>query len=330
MSDVQLLFVNAGWQILYAGTKGDPTIGGFGHLRKHDMGHEAWNFLPVKGKVYGYIPRSTTVRDALGASPHDAVISGVTVVWLARHVSTGQTVIVGWYKNATVYRKAGALRIRREGHEVMPQVVAEADNVRLLPIDQRTFVIPTKKEPGCLGQSPVWYGRDELFRAQVRAFIQRDGRPVRLGKKTSPGAGFNNDPAARKRIEVAAVEYATRYYQSIAGGERQVVSVEREALGWDIEAVGSNDRLKVEVKGVAGNDCSVELTPNEYRAMLSAQHRKVYVVFVVTGLGGNHPQAHIFRYDRDLSSADNPAWVSQRGQRLHIQPRMAARLSLKM
>lgn len=330
MSDEPLLFINAGWQIFYVGTKGDPTIGGFGHLRRHDMGHEAWNFLAVKGKVYGYIPRSTTVRDALGASPEDSAVSGVTVVWLARHISTGRTVIVGWYKNATVYRRAGALRIRREGHEVMPQVVAEKDNVRLLPIDQRTFVIPTKKEPGCLGQSPVWYGRDELFRARVREFIQRDGRHVHISKNTTSGAGFNNDPAARKRIEVAAVEYATRYYQSIAGGEREVVSVERDALGWDLEAVGANDRLKVEVKGVAGDNCSVELTPNEYKAMLSAEHRKMYVVFVVTGLGSQHPQAHIFRYDRDSSTVDDPAWVSQRGQRLHIQPRMAARLSLKM
>jgi hypothetical protein len=294
------------------------------------MGHEAWNFLPVRGKVYGYIPRLTTVRDALGASPNDAVLEGVTGVWLSGHISTGQTVIVGWYKNSVVHRRAGALRIRREGREVMPQVVADEGDARLLPIDQRTFAIPTKKEPGCLGRSPVWYGRNELFRTKVREFIQRDGRYVPLCKKASLRAGFNGDPAARKKMEVAAVEYATRYYQSIAGGERRVVSVERDALGWDLNAFGSNDCLKVEVKGFSGDVCSVELTPNEYKAMLSAEHRKNYVVFIVAGLGGTRPYAHIFRYDNESSSVDHPVWVSQRGQRLHIWPRMAATLSLEM
>ena len=61
MAEAPLLFVNVGWQTHYAGTKGDPTTGGFAYLREHDMGHEAWNFLSSQGKVYGYIPRETTV-----------------------------------------------------------------------------------------------------------------------------------------------------------------------------------------------------------------------------------------------------------------------------
>lgn len=328
MNEAPLLFVNAGWQTHYAGTKGDPTTGGFGYLREHSMGHEAWNFLPRHGKVYGYIPRETAVREPLGGSRRDATVDGVTVVWLARHISTGRTVIVGWYKNAIVHRSAGAIAIRRDGHDVAPQIVAKAEDARLLPIDQRTFEIPTKKEPGCLGQSPVWYGRDEAFRAQVRTFIRNDGRHPHSGPGKSRGAGRHSDPAARKLIEVAAVKFATRYYRSVEGGERKVESVEKDALGWDLNAFGVNDCLKVEVKGVSGDDCSVEVTPNEFKAMMSPEHRDHYVVFVVTGLAGSKPQAHIFRFDRDASSAKNPVWVSQRGQLMIIEPRLAARLSI--
>ena len=102
----------------------------------------------------GDIPRETTVKHPLGGSKRDAKLEGITVVWLARHISTGQTVIVGWYKDATVYRTAGAIKLKREGHDVSPQIVADAEKTLLLPIDQRTFVIPTKKKRGCLGQSP--------------------------------------------------------------------------------------------------------------------------------------------------------------------------------
>lgn len=56
--------------------QGDPTTGGFGYLRYHDMGHEAWNFLSSQGKVYGYIPRETTVKHPLGGSKRDAKLEG--------------------------------------------------------------------------------------------------------------------------------------------------------------------------------------------------------------------------------------------------------------
>lgn len=325
-----LLFINVGWQIYYQGpANDDPTLGGHGYLREHTMGHEAWNFSAVRGKVYGYIPRETTVKvERLGASARDAVLDGVTVVWLARHPSTGCTVIVGWYVNASVHRTSGAISMRRRGGiQVTPQIIADENDAHLLPIDQRTFPIPTKKAPGCLGQSPVWYGTDDVFRNRVRAFIARGGRHAKSPSKRT-GAGRQNDPAARKRIEEAAVNFAIRYYKSVEGGERVVETVEHLALGWDLEASGADGCLKVEVKGVSGVVCAVELTPNEYQAMLSPAHRQHYVVFVVTGLEVKRPMAHIFRYDAKASSRAKPVWISQRGQLLRIEERVAARLSI--
>lgn len=331
MTTVPLLFVNVGWQIRYQGsTKDDPTLGGHGYLRDHVVGHEAWNFLPTRGKVYGYIPRETTVNiERLGATRRDAAVQGVTVVWLARHPSTGRTVIVGWYENADIYRMSGGISLKRmKGIRIAPQIVADAKDAHLLPLDQRTFPIPTKKKPGCLGQSPVWYGNNDEFRDRVRLFISRGGRHAPVTARRFAGAGRQNDPAARKRIEEAAIEFATRYYESIAGGERLVESVEHLARGWDLEASNTEDCLKVEVKGVSSDVCSVDLTPNEYEAMLSTEHRSHYVVFVVTGLEAKRPFAHIFRYDGEASSRAKPVWISQRGELLRVEERVAARLSV--
>lgn len=323
-----LVFINVGWQLRYAGPAADdPTLGGHGYLREHSMGHEAWNFLPYRGRVYGYVPREATVRiERLGATRDASMIDGVTVVWLARHPSTGKTVIVGWYRNAVVHRAADATVLARKGgFSVNYQIDAPADDALLLPMDQRTFEIPTKKEKGCLGQSPVWYGSDDAFRARVRAFIGRGGRHA-TGSKRGSGGGRAPDAAARKRIEVAAVEFATRYYRSVAGGEREVESVESDAMGWDLNVRGAGEWLRVEVKGLSGDDAVVELTPNEYTAMRSPEHRPYYVIFIVTRAGSAQAQGHIFRFDAEASSRHQAVWTSQLGRVLEIEERIAARL----
>lgn len=124
------------------------------------------------------------------------------------------------------------------------------------------------------------------------------------------------------------MKFATRYYRSVEGGERKVESVESESVGCDLNAIGVNDCLNVEVKGVSGDICFVEVTPNEYKAMRSDEHREHYVVFVVTGLSGKRPTSHIFRYDREASSEHKPVWVSNRGQVMRIEESVAARLSV--
>lgn len=325
-----LLFINVGWQLRYAGPAADdPTLGGHGYLREHAMGHEAWNFLPYRGRVYGYVPREATVRiERLGATRDAARLDGVTVVWLARHPSTGKTVIVGWYRRAVVHRAADALVLARSGgFSVHYQIEAAASEALLLPPDQRTFEIPTKKEKGCLGQSPVWYGSDDEFRTRVWAFILRGGRHAKGGgRKSGKWPAKTNDPAARKRIELAAVGFVTRYYRSVAGGEREVQSVEKDAVGWDLNVLGADEWLRVEVKGLSGDEATVELTPNEYAAMRSPEHRAYYVVFIVTRAGSSRAQGHIYRFDAEASTRGKAVWVSQTGRVLQIEERTGARL----
>jgi len=328
MSSEPIVFVNVGWMERYEGISDkDPITGGFGYFRQHAFGHEAWNFAPLRGRVYGYVPRSQRINlRKLGARSGESEVNGVTVVWIARHPSTHVTKIVGWYLDATVRESHWESR-RAGGHDVQYQIEAPEDQATLLQRDQRLFDIPTAKSKGNLGQSPVWYGGTDAFRDRALRYVHTGQLTVSSSSpKSSPR---NDDPEARKRIELAAVQHAVRYYESDEGGRRHVQSVERDAKGWDLTVTAASlEVLKVEVKGLSGRECVVELTHNEYRAMLSAEHRDQYVVYIVTEADSAQARSHVFRFDRNESTAKRPVWLSPDGRKLRIQPLTAARLSI--
>ena len=313
--------------VKYSGpSSNDPTLGNFGYLKTGTVGHEAWNFKPHRGKVYGYVPRSAQIRiERLGSARSDDQLQGVTVVWLARNPRDKRTYIVGWYRNATVHRDANSISLARgKSFRVGYQIEAPAGSATLLAPDARIFPIPTAKEPGNLGQSPVWYGKDDKFRAAVRAYIS-DGKLPSTRKGTSPK---QLDPELRTKIEKAAVAHATRHYTSKAGGSRTVESVEALARGWDLEATAFDGSvLKVEVKGLSGRDVLVEVTPNEYAHMISAEHRSDYIIYIVTEALEKSARAHVFRYDALLSKGKDHVWITDDFRKLTIQPLIAARLS---
>lgn len=322
-----LVFINIGWMVNYAGpSPADPTLGNFGHLKTHSVGHEAWNFKLLRGKAYGYVPRSARIRlERLGGAKGASSLSGITVVWIARNPRDKRTYIVGWYKNATVYRNEDAIKKRRSPEfDVYYQIEAPADGVTLLHPDARVFPIPTTKEKGNLGQNPVWYGKDDAFRESVHDYIFDDRLPVVPRRRTLR----QQDPELRRKVERAAIEHATRYFSSAQGGSRSVASVESLGLGWDLEATAYDDSvLKIEVKGISSNTILAELTPNEYSKMTSTEHRKDYVVYIVTEALQKKARAHIFRFDAERSSRDALVWVTDDERRLKVDPRMAARLS---
>ncbi|WP_084640170.1 DUF3883 domain-containing protein [Kaistia adipata] len=321
----QLLFVNVGWMIEYAGlSASDPTLGGFGHLKHSNIGYETWNFVPRRGKLYGYVPRSARINLArLGGLRSSKSISGITVVWLARNPRNRRTYIVGWYRDATVYRDIGHVRIKRERSiEVDYHIEAPADKAKLLKVDARVFLIPTAKEEGNLGQSPIWYGKDDNFRKDVAEYIDSGGKRL-----ASRGAPSQSDPELRRKIERAAIQHATAYFKSPDGGNHAVRSVEADNLGWDLEATSAaGEILKIEVKGLSGSALMVELTPNEYNKMNSKEHRSSYIIYIVT-TALEDPSAHVFRHDLERSTNDSPVWISDDGRELDILPVVAARLS---
>jgi hypothetical protein len=329
MSGSRILFVNIGWMEKYAGlSKKDRLTGGHSYLKKHGFGHEPWNFAPLRGNVYGYVPRAPKIRlQNLGASTRDSMLNDVTVVWIARRPGSRQTYIIGWYKHATVYREY-FLKRRAQDFNVECQIQARAQDATLLPVDRRLFHIPTMKKKGNLGQSSLWYGGTSRFRRKVIEYVGRGGRFAQA--KGSVKSPRNSDPAARKRIELAAVKHATRYYRSIEGGEHDVEDVGYRCLGWDLNVFPptTNEKsLKVEVKGLSGPKPIVELTPHEYETMCSPEHREQYVIYIVTQAGTARERSYIFRY-RGIRRR-KPRWLDDELNLLRIENRTGARLSLK-
>lgn len=330
MSHAPIVFVNIGWMVKYNGvSSNDPTLGGHGYLKNNKLGHESWNFAPLRGHVYGYVPGSASFNlKKLGATSSVDHVDNVTVVWIARNPRNGVTYVVGWFDRARVYSNREHISLARKGGvTVNYQIEAAEDNAQLLEVEQRLFVIPTEKKVGNLGQSPIWYGGTDLFRELTRAYIRKGSIP--LTTKVAKGSPQQPDPDARKKIELAAIRHATQFYRSKLGGSRTVHSVEKDGVGWDLNVTAANgEMLKVEVKGLSGSNVIVELTPNEYKQMCSNENRQDYIVYIVTDADSSNARSHIFYHDKESSNRDNLVWVSGDGRSLKIDERIGARLSL--
>jgi hypothetical protein len=316
---------------LYQGqTVSDQITGGGAFVEEHGYGHEIFNFQPFEGRVFGYVqPRRTAYNDQpgpginlnrLGASSDDDSLSGVVAVWVARSPQ-GRSFIVGWYANATIYRRwqpppPGANR-RYEGNEFGYYVTAASSDATLLPSDERIFQVP--RGEGGIGQANVWYADSpdahRQFRSDVLSYLATH-QLSRQPPGSNGGSPRQANPLLRQKIEQAAIVETTAYYTTLG---YIVDSVEGDNIGWDLNAVHVSRRLslKLEVKGLSGAENRIELTPNEYTKM--KQHRDSYRVCVVTN-SLTTPALAIFAY-----SQDSHRWEDPRGRVLQIEDILAAR-----
>ncbi len=178
-----LIFFNVGWMKRYQGLAEDdrPQRGGK-WVEEHEWDHSMLNFLAFKGWHYGYgQPQGNQIKlERLGAAPDADRLDHVTVVWVSTP-PTGGTVIVGWYRDATLFRDyqeppKGSGRTH-EGKAIGFYATAKAEDCVLLPEDARAFSIPRGR--GGMGQSNVWYADQpahQAFRQQVLDYIASGGK----------------------------------------------------------------------------------------------------------------------------------------------------------
>ncbi|HEY88728.1 MAG TPA: hypothetical protein G4N98_03215 [Thermoflexia bacterium] len=180
----RMIFLNIGWMENYQGLEDDHIASGGSFVRQYNNGEtddyppcEIRNFQPYEGYMYGFvrITRGSIRLERQGASPKNNSADGILVVWVAKSPSDG-TVIVGWFKNATVYRNhqlppKGSRRKREGRHEWGYRVSAKEEDCELLPIERRVFEVP-RGGKGAMGQSNVWYVEvNSDFRQEVRDYI---------------------------------------------------------------------------------------------------------------------------------------------------------------
>ncbi|MFV2044611.1 MAG: protein NO VEIN domain-containing protein, partial [Anaerolineales bacterium] len=249
-------------------------------------------------------------------------VNDLFAVWVPNHPSGG-TFIVGWYTDATVFKDTqnppSGSRREHKGDLCGYRVSAEAGNCVLLDLDERVFEIPRGK--GGLGQANVWYADLPLhakLRRSVMNYIDTGRFPHSLPDPSVIRPARQPDPYRRERVEETAVALVIKRYENLG---YDVDSVEKDNLGWDLEAKFGKRILHLEVKGLSQSNISVELTPNEYNGM--RVRKSTFRLCVVTDALSSDPLLSVFAF-----SPESHSWEDDFGNHLSIIEVMSARAVL--
>ena len=171
---MNILFCNITYLNKYIGiTDEDMPNKGGKWVEKNKDAHEQWNFLNYNGYCYGFVMNKgdqfSIERINEDAKKNDTV-DDVTVVWCALN-DNNETVIVGWYENATVYRYyQNSVVTPAFGIDRWFFTKAKAENCYLLPETSRNFVIGRASVEGKgkgFGQQNYWYAESSYAREEL-------------------------------------------------------------------------------------------------------------------------------------------------------------------
>lgn len=176
MNNTQIVFFNIAWMDKYQGPA-TATHGG-GYVTKHGFGCEAFNFQHFGGKMYGFVkvgggPQMGIRILKLGSQRAAHSVSGILVIWTARHPASAETRVVGWYEDAVIYRHRqaappGSHRRLPNGQDAPYHTTAQKMNCLLIPPHKRDLRIlraaelraAGRQSDGGIGQSNIWYAHD--------------------------------------------------------------------------------------------------------------------------------------------------------------------------
>lgn len=206
----RMIFCNIGWMSRYQGISHQPDkiVGGGRYPRDNGMGGEVCNFLGCDdGQVYGHVEsirgevdRKIRLENWGGVGNS---LSAIDLVWTATHPTEGGRRVVGWYRNATIFRERQFFhRPPSKQHRIDEigsyRVRAQAKDAHLLTIEDRTLTMP--RGPGWLGQTPWWSPPEDAagevlkFIQQVQQLLNHNAQHDRRGKSNGLGSHMKNSP----------------------------------------------------------------------------------------------------------------------------------------
>lgn len=166
----------------------DIPYNGGEFVEENGYGHEEYNFdsVNIDGKDYlfGFVEiksirwkrndlRIENIKGCEAFKDEDSV-NGVLVIWCTI-TYLNQTSIVGWYKDATVYRKYQELEFDN-GYIQYFNVKAKKENCVLIPhIDRNRHIwkAPTPRTHTYgFGQALVWYAKEEKADNYINRLIK--------------------------------------------------------------------------------------------------------------------------------------------------------------
>lgn len=177
---MNIIFCNIDWMKYYNGIQpGDmPKNEGINVKDTSDV-YEKDNFNDFNGRCYGYVRSGGSImleKHFRGISQGIKSAEGFTIVWCAA-LNTEELRIVGWYKNAKVYRDLVNFPLFEDEY-ISFNFMANAKDCYLLPEEKRSFVIKkTKSKNGIKAaiKSNIWYAKSEYgqteFIPRVMEFI---------------------------------------------------------------------------------------------------------------------------------------------------------------
>ncbi len=218
----RILFCNVAYmehydQLLFSDDK--PMHGG-SYVSDTGNAFESWNFHRCDdGKYYGFVEtkyNGPTANEDYANQLHiekidinatGDSIENVTVIFCAKSDEAGGTVIVGWYKDATVFRsrKKNAL-----GHSYN----ITASHAILLPPLLRTFSIQRSQKGIGFGQSNVWYAKDDAAEAIIKQtieYISRFNDSLDIKNAANDALASLSDEELDKKIGITISEPAPTY-----------------------------------------------------------------------------------------------------------------------
>lgn len=221
-----IIFCNIGWMSNYQGLveKPDKIVGGGSFVKKKKRGNEVCNFLECPdGYVYGYVETDKAGKDRkiqinnIGASGDYA--TGINVVWTATDPERGGRRVVGWYKNATVFRERQyfdafpTLQHRRDKIDSY-RIRALATDATRLDLWQRPYKLG--RGAGWMGHTPWWVPAENSPRNIFR-FVQ-DIRDLMNGLTVLPISSSQNNNASNSPSSAASayIRYVAAYEARIA------------------------------------------------------------------------------------------------------------------
>jgi hypothetical protein len=181
-----------------------------------------------------------------------------------------------------------------------------------LPLDERTEKVP--RGPGGVAKtSSVWYVDTPQRESRIEKILSlvRDGK-ASVGRRK----GRKVDPAKNAKVEQIAERVCSKYYEGLG---YVIDPVQKDNRGWDIEAKKGKITLRIEIKGLSGQQNAIELTPNEYRAFASKSES--YRLVVVTNCLVKRPKLAVCRFSKEEND-----WIvdGQNGTVVSVKIRQSA------
>lgn len=168
----------------YQGVPSMPMSGAGSYVGEKGFGYEIFNFAPSGGVYYGFVqppgptPGGIDITNRLGAPIGASHVGHIEVVWVAEDASTKELRIVGWYSDATVFRKIQ--QVPAAVPHVLPngataQYFVRSQHAYLIDPHKRSFKVPKAASDGeGFGQSNIWYP-DTKWSARISAYLSKPG-----------------------------------------------------------------------------------------------------------------------------------------------------------